>query len=291
MVEAIIDWVNAHQEDETFIPADLRGWKHLGERPWYPVSPKGTNFLVGGTGVRVLMRHNMPGAGGSFNQWTDPPTISINSLALLRKDYDKVGPYLRKVVEHELRHWAQYLLQGGLPSKKVRTPAISQRPPPLPQRSEALWKQLRQLGVPTTRDMFHALDDIEFYTRLADAIEEFKVLARGFDGDDRVLAVHYFTGGKPAPTKHALTEKYEREALDDHGPLSESEHRRLIQQKVHERLATFKKFRKPHGFFAALRGAKGKWRKAVGEFAVAVLDSPPMWGRLATRWLRAQDEA
>lgn len=285
MVKAIVDWEEDTTEMEAEFPTDLRGWKHLGERPWAPVTPGAKQALIGAQSIRVVLDYGLR-SGGQFLQGWNNPSIRLNPGL----------PDIETTVKHELRHFAQWLLGGGRlsggegkPSRRIQTPEFSQHGLNVPEEeASAVRRRLYQLGVPPKGVHIHALDDIEFYTDLADAIETFKHLARGLPPAAMVEALHFFTGSRRPPRKHDLETRFRQELLDKdpYGPTSEPEVERQVRQQVQVYLKQYKAFTKPSPFFLALlRGAVGKWRKAVGELAVAALGQEPSALRVASRWL------
>ena len=196
-------------------------------------------------------------------------------------------------LRHELQHFAQsYLafvvdrnivmqpgLRGrrpGFPSRKIQTPEFQQELRP----GHPLWREdnpevkklqrkLREQGLRVQQVDIHALDDFEFYTRLADSIEKFKTRwkwaeeAHRKDQKERKdrgeelnppleyrTAIKLFTGTIPYPDLHT--------------------------RDWHERMKAFGGYAavdkmKPSEFFKALkRSAPGKYRKALSEFVNAV---------------------
>ena len=135
---------------------------------------------------------------------------------------------MRSTIKHELIHWVMDYLNValntedfGLPSKRVRDPLITQ----WTDGNDA--RLLNNRGIST--DDFHSLHDIEFYTKLADAI--------------RLAEAEMPEGRKDR-------DRYFREfiGLDDDV------------------------FLRSHDFFRTLKKhSLGKWKKAVKEFAKAVM--------------------
>lgn len=177
----------------------------------------------------------------------------------------RVGVALR----HELRHFGQSYLSyalgkawegvAGLPSKKIRTPQYRQQfspdrdgPKDDPDQ-QRIYKKLKDRGIDPRKVNWHALDDIEFYTNLADSIgafEKYWPQAKA-DGADLRGAVKLWTASVIIRQRD-LEVSYK--ALEPVGGIE-----------------TYRNFNKPNAFFLALRKrARGKWRKAVGEFVKAV---------------------
>jgi hypothetical protein len=127
-------------------------------------------------------------------------------------------------VRHELQHMAQTLLResldvmsAGLPGGGARTPDFKQwmknpeewfgaAPPSYREERGRAMQMLRDEGAidPTIRGQrlrtkpqkvdFHALDDIEFFTRLQDSIDEAKGAVSGLSGEVRDNAIDIWTG-------------------------------------------------------------------------------------------------
>jgi hypothetical protein len=164
-----------------------------------------------------------------------PPTLTIMTVS----DPGQIDRNeLKHLIKHELRHFSQSLLaamtksSGGYPSKKIRTPDISQGMIHLknvPPSTKKMMLRLDEQGI--TPDLYHNLDDKEFYTDLADAIEDVKDRMRGVSGGQRIDTLKALAG-------------------------EDSEGLGI----------------KPVRFFAVLRKhAMGKWKKAVSELAKALL--------------------
>lgn len=182
---------------------------------------------------------------------------------------------LSEALRHELQHFAQsYLtavlgqdpadtskLPAGVPSRRIRTPQFRQEMEPShpsygkdPKVQEAL-QQLREQGFDPRRIDFHSLDDLEFFTKLADSAASFrKALAHAGPGPADV-AFKLFVGAISNPNRMSFrtTEEW-HEAVEKLGGYD------------------FVKWFDTNSFFATLkRHALPKWRKAVGEMAKAVL--------------------
>jgi hypothetical protein len=179
-----------------------------------------------------------------------PPQLTI----VLPSYFTVAGSDLRTIIRHELQHFMQdYIahlvagslpkLRAGLPSRGIRTPDYKQHYDPQSRffdkdKVRDLFRRLRQQGINPRRLDWHSLDDVEFYTKLADAIEQFENVQRHIEPELMRAAIRRFVGGK-VPKEHA----------------------EAVQWKV-----------TPSRYFLALkRRAPGKWKKAVGEFIKAVL--------------------
>ena len=149
-----------------------------------------------------------------------------------RERIDSLMVDLVKSVRHELQHMAQTMLSetyqvtnAGLPQKDILTPTFKQwmnqpeewfreRSEYLKKHREVALQKLREEGAidPTIRGRrirtdprkidFHALDDIEFFTRLQDSIEEAQRATRGLSGDVRDNALDIWTGVIKRPEMH-----------------------------------------------------------------------------------------
>lgn len=166
-------------------------------------------------------------SGGNWSVALNRLTVKMPHLAG-QMPWPKTEKRLRAVVQHELRHFSQSYLktllsladEAGKPSKAIQTPAFSQHD--------------RQRGMDQSE--MHALDDIEFYTDLADAIDRIKeyLEENPMSKADRTEAVRKFVG------------------------LPTSRHTSFYVSV--------------DWFFSALkRKAPGKYRKAVAELIKAVL--------------------
>jgi len=183
--------------------------------------------------------------------------------------------FLSKALRHELQHFAQGWLSalaghsvsdlmngipapGGIPGKDYLTPEFDQgMSPGYPKadapEAKALRRRLRNQGVNLRQVNWHDLDDVEFYTELADAIDRWRVMEAGgrFDLSDpelRRLAIRIFT-----MTYSKEDWEKAKGGRGGYGPLYN-----LDQDK----------------FFVNLNrvpGARAKKRKAVSEFVKAVL--------------------
>lgn len=154
--------------------------------------------------------------------------------------------FLRRSVWHELRHVGQtilkYLLEGfhrrenvpapGLPSRHIMTPEFKQQQKPsAPGSAPAM--------------TLHSLDDLEFYTDLADAIELFQDALTRYEREE----------------KRKLTREDRLKSVKRFVGLP-------VQVGMNETAARFKVY----PFFHDLsRQAPGKYRKAVAELTKAVL--------------------
>ena len=187
-------------------------------------------------------------------------------------------PYFRErllqTLRHELQHFAQSYLahltnsmfkdwKPGLPGKGLRTPDYSQMmdpkhpsapmaSPAFKEQQKAVYRKLQQQGIDPRGVNFHSLDDIEFYTRLADEVDNFNRLWKQVEKPgDKKVAIRLFTGATPYPSTHARDWHEQAEALGGY---------------------YFIRGFEPARFFLSLKQhARPKWQKAVAEFIKAVL--------------------
>jgi hypothetical protein len=186
-------------------------------------------------------------------------------------DVERVERNLR----HELIHMSQDILTNalsnadvfqegtrrtprpGLPSRHIMTPEMIQQYSPsrsvkLTPEQEREVVKLKSRGF-NLYDM-HSLDDIEFFTELADAIDSFKVALRYAPNlSDRVKrnAVRLFTGEISEPDRHREGWYEKWEALGGYDNLKPFQQNRFLG--------------------ALRRSAMPKWRRAVAELVKAVL--------------------
>jgi hypothetical protein len=183
----------------------------------------------------------------------------------------QVEAYYKKIIDHELRHFAQGILafaagydrddpqdrkpSPGFPSRHIMTPDAWQTREDTP---DFLVDKLREEFPEIPRDrlkkmrhevLLHALDDIEFHPRMGDAILKFQ----------RKLTEAEAEFGKlpPATVNEAIRVFSDSKQAEDSGPLSAG------------RMTTL--FRPDDLFFITRRYAPKKWRRAVGELIKAVL--------------------
>jgi hypothetical protein len=146
----------------------------------------------------------------------------------------------------------------GLPSRKIVTPEYKQNMSPGhpsfrpdDKATKELFQKLKQEGIPPQRVNFHDLDDVEFYTELVGAIDEFKKLWNMAPKGPLNIAVKLFTGVIPEPRGHDKDWYQQMEALGGYD--------------------FAKWFTKPNKAFLAWKSrAPGKYQKALKEFVKAV---------------------
>jgi hypothetical protein len=119
-------------------------------------------------------------------------------------------------------------------------------------KTKELLQKLKSEGIPPQRVNFHDLDDVEFYTELVDAIDEFRSLWNHVPPRSSLnTAVKLFTGVMPNP---ALHDKDWQQRVNDLGGYD-----------------FIKFFTKPNKAFLAWKTrAPGKYQKALKEFVKAV---------------------
>lgn len=124
----------------------------------------------------------------------------------------------RKTLRHELRHVSQTLLSKatgherrekgkggvekskpapGMPSRRVMNPEVHQKYKQyrsLGPQAQEVARRLQQVGIKDVS--LHALDDVEFYTRLADSVEDFRQRQKDarWNGEQTRQALSVFTG-------------------------------------------------------------------------------------------------
>lgn len=195
---------------------------------WKLSGPAGGNFSERNREMWVFPMADFPGSGLSMHRLQDWFQDVANT------------------VRHELGHHTQMLLKmlhgvekAGVPSPRIRTPEFRQSP-----------AETAKLSDP--EGVTHALDDVEFYTRLHDEVHAFNrfmqtlTLPAGTEGYDFWVRARKIMVDDPStPMLQPLVESI-----------------RIL---------------KPRLFFTALRKhAPGKWRKAVGEFLKATEKSAPL---------------
>lgn len=189
-------------------------------------------------------------------------------------ELDHLGTSLR----HELQHFAQtylgYALMGiddagltemmqkqrtprpGMPSRHVMTPEYTQHQES--PEAKALQQKLRTQGIDPRGVDFHALDDIEFYTRLSDSIDRFKAAVQ-FGKPTRGqlnTVIKLWVGELPYPD---LMGGRFRHTEDWHDAMEALGGYELV-----------KHFETDRFFLNLKRMARGKYQKAVSEFVKAV---------------------
>ena len=187
-------------------------------------------YLDSGMPLRVTVEHSNQ-RKGNFNESTNTILIAFTSATTEK--------WIRKVVPHEMRHYAQILLsqsidsasdevfRAGLPSRSIRTPEYDQN-------QGTLYED--------TRLYLHSLDDVEFYTNLADSIEEIK---------EALLAI---------------PQEYDENTGRMDSLAREERFKEMVGAKSSPNIHRFFKYLKRN------RKARGKYQKAVSEAYAALVD-------------------
>jgi hypothetical protein len=147
-------------------PINLKEWKYTSDLPEH-------ERLVTDNHITVIL--NFKGHRNRTGIWkvhgyeleVDVPYPKMSVV-----DFKKNLNAIEEILAHELRHAGQDFLEfikkiksqigAGLPSKKIRD--LSYTP----------WGVPRSSAIEGARDLEHSLHDTEFYTNLADSINEFK---------------------------------------------------------------------------------------------------------------------
>ena len=182
---------------------DLTGWKYLSRvRAAGPQALKRALSIYPSVIVTARMGDDNAAAWYPVQRRIE---VELSTLDRISLDYAKE---LRRTVRHEMRHFAQDFLgrvvgaedKAGLPSKKIRTPDMEQsygrekkykRPPSV----QKLIDNLEKKGI--TKDIFHDLDDVEFYTVLGRSLELMGDNLPHFEPDKRKAAFLSFVGAGP----------------------------------------------------------------------------------------------
>ena len=232
--------------------------------------------------IERLKEQARTGKGEWGQIWVELTTKEVKGMAAAWNQFAKrvfiilprgAKPYnledLAGKLRHELQHFSQdffaYILGGdmpkfkpGLPSKRIRTPEYKQHLSPThpsykpdDPETKALIQRLRTQGIRVEQVNFHDLDDVEFYTELADAIDDFKQrwtrVKADIGEEGKKVAIRFFVG---------IT-------------LSDADADFLNKSSENHSILTWFSVNR---FFSAIRTrAPGKYRKALTEFVKAVL--------------------
>jgi len=227
--------------------------------------------------------------GNAAAAWSESKGLLVVDLPWFDNDDDISRSFDRKSgrdIKHELIHMGQSILSDafrmtdetvevhgeafvvkrrprpGMPSRRIMTPEHIQKTPHL--RPEERRKIERTLGrsLPFGSEVEqHHLDDIEYYTILADAVEEFRTLdLTGLNRAEKNLALALFTSAKAFPGDPSFySERKKWIALDP-------------RKKVYPLTLLRRNGLKPNRAFEVWKKrARGKWRKGLKELTKAVL--------------------
>jgi len=183
---------------------------------------------------------------------------------------------LKQILRHELLHFAQAFMKialetktiPGEPSKKIKTPEVRQKLMRVKTpEAQKLVRRLKRQGI--TPDAFHSLDDIEFYTDLADTVESFRrgiewledKLGRPLSNEEKKTLAGFFASAQTSSqSENELIEQFDIEEGDEEGVRNLL----LYLALMRKRMIFFKDLK--------LQRGQGKWKKAVKEFFKAVLE-------------------
>ena len=150
-----------------------RRFDEVDSNTWY-VTKKGFNPVV------LKFKENQDGARGSYFFSEDTQQHVIIFRMPLQLDKSSISDAFKSidfVVKHELIHACQKQIainrgveEAGLPRSRRNKKFLQHKK----QEEKKLKKKMKQQGVDPDLVDFHALDDIEFYTRVMDEIHEFK---------------------------------------------------------------------------------------------------------------------
>ena len=175
-------------------PVDLTGWKP---------NPAFTSIIVNADDK------TMPANSGA--SWQE--TTRMLSVKLPAYVDEKEIARMQRLVKHELRHFMQSYMSSitghgdtgwnraprpGMPSKKIMTPTVNQSYLRDRWKGQLMPKDISNgINQMQTKNIYpsevHDLDDVEFYTELADAIEDCKVGLKKTK-DDPNTYIKKFTG-------------------------------------------------------------------------------------------------
>ena len=238
--------------------------------------------------VVILTLARSENAGASWNADSQRVAVYYPHQKMGSGGIESQMTYLAMAVRHELQHMTQTLLQrslggpmsAGYPGGGSRTPAFEQwmmNPEKWFDEAPSFWREERDTAMRVLRDEgvidstgrgtdnidFHALDDIEFFTRLQDSIDEAERAMRGLSGDTRNNAIDIWTGVIPRP---AYTDRdFYRRIEELGGPKA------IRKIKPHEFFVTLKKV--PSARRKYTRALK-ELRKALGYRSNAMMPNP-----------------
>jgi len=204
------------------------------------------------------------GEDREFRGWYmpfSPPTIKVIGCKGMPWDERSLS-----TLEHEIRHFGQYLLSNvlgrydmaGRPSSKIKTPEIKQfyALPEFEEKARKAIKDMKEKGVNINSDDFHTFDDIEFYTNLGSAIDRYNKAIKYANLNKEAL--HFikktFVGLEKIPNGYNADWENKIHKIDRSGS--------LIEFFMH--ISGLYRF--PDHIFVSLRKHKKKYHKAVNEF-------------------------
>lgn len=187
---------------------DLSGWKYLSRvQAADPANLKYAASVYPSVKVEINMSENDTESAAWYvvqRRLVVYADIDFHGSRLVDDAGDVIRD-LQRTIAHELRHFAQDYLslvvgsqdKAGLPPKRYRTPDIEQslgkeRKREAPERIRKTIENLEAQGI--TKDIFHDLDDVEFYAELAGAIETISDNMPHFAPEDRKAAFLSFVG-------------------------------------------------------------------------------------------------
>ena len=235
--------------------------------------------------LTVNLLERMPGsASGAWNDKTGTIMLLMpGGWSDAAESAEKVEASVGRTLRHELIHVAQSIMSDafgmdddvsgpllkrsarpGMPSKSIMTPDVHQglRDPYEPKATTMRMK-LSSQGIKAPD--LHGLDDIEFYTRLSDAIDDLKkVSMTGLSAAERNKAIGIFTGSiSPPPVTPNMAEWRKFDPKKKIYPLMFPGHMGVPRGNPSILVPN-------ETFMIWKRNARGKWKKAVKELTKAV---------------------
>jgi hypothetical protein len=215
---------------ELSFKVDLTGWKYLPRiEQEDPEALKRAKQIYPSVKVTILMDDDSSDYAAAW--YIVQRRLEIKVYPFM--SVEDVASDLRNSISHEMQHFGQDFLarivktdKAGLPPRKIRTPEIEQSWRGRKERStgqvrkyspreQAIIDRLDKQGI--TKEMFHDLDDVEFYTELTAAIRDIQKSVEFVDKNIRDDVLHSMLGvGKPLPGAYP---PYFIKLLKDHAPL------------------------------------------------------------------------
>ena len=183
------------------IPINLDNWKPYEQLKEHPLPKKWEELTVVFNFVGHQKRWAYALPSGKIE-------IDITLMPNSAKGFKQVLKKLKSHLRHEIAHIGQFIINdmlgkssgGGLPSKKIRTeftPAI---------------KRLKRYPK-------ESLKDIEFYTYLGDAVDEFKTVAKNLNPEKKAQLAKYFVALLPfSPISVTTESQFHFQTLRRHAP-------------------------------------------------------------------------